>query len=339
MNLKGISVNIRRSVFAVLLAACILMYGCINTAPGICGIYLEFVYDYNMGYSDTFDTQVECVDVYVFDESGTYLFSKHESSEELTEENRMFLGDELRYGKYKILTVGGLSGHFTVSAGGGDLVPGSTALADVRVTLNRESDIVSHEFAPVWIGPTVTIDYKADLSVHRISLIKNTNLFNLFLFKTDVNGTRAETASCTFEIVTPEGACYMHDNSPSTIETVTYKPYSLLPGEAEGEISKGKLNTARLLYGENYDYMLTVRDTGTGKRLWSYDLMKLMEHTKPDLRPDGSALPMQEYLDRQSEWNIIILYDGEIDPEDPAAFIAVAVKINGWLVWLHDIDL
>ena len=333
------SAHIRRPVIAVLLAMCLSLAGCINNTPGLCGIYLEFVYDYNMGYSDTFDPQVECVDVYVFDDGGTYLFTKHASSAELTQGNRMFLGDDLRYGKYKILTVGGMTEHFGVSAGGGALIPGSTRLEDVCVALNRESGTVSHELAPVWVGPTIIIDYKADLSVHRVSLIKNTNRFNLFLFKTDGDGTRAETASCTFEIATPEGASYAHDNSPITKETVTYTPYSLLPGEGEGEISKGNLNTARLLYRENYDYTLTVRETGSGKRLWSYDLMKLLEHTKPDLRPDGSALPMQEYLDRQSEWHIIILYEGEIEPDEPEAFIAVAVRINGWLVWLHDIDL
>lgn len=340
MNLKDIPAVIRRLGLAAILAVSLLLSGCINSAPGVCGIYLEFIYDYNMGYSDAFNPYVECVDVYVFDEEGTYLFAKHSSSDELVDGNRMFLGDDLRYGKYKILTVGGLTKYFTVSANGGAPVAGSTKLEDMRVSLVRESSVVSHEFAPVWVGPAITIDYKADLSVHRISLIKNTNVFNLFLFKTDGDDvTRAETAPCTFEITTPESVSYAYDNSPTAKETVVYTPYSLSPGEDEGEISKGKLNTARLLYGENYEYRLTVRDTGTGKRLWSYDLMKLLEHTKPELRPDGSPLPMQEYLDRQSQWNIVILYKGGTDPEDPEAFIAVAVEINGWIVWLHDIDL
>ena len=50
-------------------------------------------------------------------------------------------------------------------------------------------------------------------------------------------------------------------------------------------------------------------------------------------------MPMQEYLDRQCEWEIVILYQGSVDPEDPEGFLAVKVRVNNWLIWLHDIEL
>lgn len=65
--------------------------------------------------------------------------------------------------------------------------------------------------------------------------------------------------------------------------------------------------------------------------------MTLLSKTKPEKRPDGSVLPMQEYLDRQSEWHIVILYKGDENVE--GGFVAIGVKINGWLLWLRDIEL
>ena len=82
------------------------------------------------------------------------------------------------------------------------------------------------------------------------------------------------------------------------------------------------MNTVRLLYDEDYDYKLIVYDTRTGLRAWDYDLMKLLESRKPMLRPDGSTLPVQEFLDRQSEWRLVILYK---EGENPSGFVALSI--------------
>ena len=253
----------------------------------------------------------------------------------------MFLGNGLVAGQYKILTIGGMSESFSISDGnGGSLSPGITMLEDVRIALVRGSATVSHEFPPLWVGKTTEVDYRGNLSVWPIYLVKNTNRFNMVLATSDGGeSTQPEGASYTFGIITPEGAVYGDDNLPQNDETVTYTPYSMAAGEKPDELWAGRINTARLFYGENYTYRIVVRETTTGQTLWNYDLMKLLELTKPASRPDGTALPMQEYLDRQSEWNIVILYKGSVDPEEAISFIAVGVAVNNWILWLKDIDM
>ena len=179
------------------------------------------------------------------------------------------------------------------------------------------------------------VRYKADLSVWPVRLVKDTNRFRLLLSRVgDGELTRADAAPYTFAITTPEGAVYAADNSPKFRETVVYIPYYLAPGEGEDELAEGSVNTMRLFHGDSYT--LTVRDTQTGLVEWDYDLMTLLANTKTASRPDGSTLPMQEYLDRRSEWEIVILY--HTGPGDDG-FVAVAVRVNGWIIWLNDIEL
>lgn len=307
-----------------------------------CGIYLEFIYDYNMEYTDSFDPQVGSVDLFVFDEAGKYLFTKQASRGELTGNKRMFLGGDLPFGQYKILTLGGLSGSFRVSDREGNaFVSGETDLEEVQVALKRESSVVSHEFPSLWIGTAQDVEYRADLSVYPVSLIKETNRFDLVLARSEGSpkeATITEAVPYTFEIVTPEGAVYGHDNAPKSKEKVTYTPYFSAAGDGETELSEARINTNRLFYAKEYDYRLIIRSAATGKLLWDYDLMNLLEHTKPVSRPDGSTLPMQEYLDRQSEWHIVVFYKEE-PGGGPEGFVALKVVINDWIVWINDIGV
>ena len=342
MDFRYIYRNFSRLTFVVFVAVSLLSCEKIKDDMDDCGIYLEFIYEYNMEYADSFEPQVGSVDIFVFDGEGRYLFTKQSPREELIGRKRMFLGGDLAFGDYKILTVGGLSESFRLSDGSGNaLIPGQTQLEDIRLSLVRGSEIVSHEFPPVWIGVTQDIRYQADLSVYQIPLVKETNHFDLVLARAEERSKAVadtENVPYTFEIVTPEGAVYGPDNTPKREETVIFRPYHLTAGDGADELSEAHINSNRLLYMKEYDYRLIVRSTSTGKVLWDYDLMYLLEHTKPASRPDGSLLPMQEYLDRQSEWHIVVLY--KEDPEgDPGGFMAVKVIVNDWIIWINDIGV
>lgn len=66
-----------------------------------------------------------------------------------------------------------------------------------------------------------------------------------------------------------------------------------------------RLNTMRLLNRSGWDYKFIIRDANTEAEVWSYNLMTLLSIARPVSRYDGTELPFQEYLDRQSEWNLI----------------------------------
>ena len=308
-----------------------------------CRIYLEFIYDYNMEYTDSFDPQVNSVDIFVFDAQDKYMFTKQSSRKGLIGGKRMFLGDDLSFGQYKILTIGGLSESFWVSdERGNDLIPGQTMLEDIQISLVRESNIVSHEFPSLWIGVTQGVSYQSDMLILPVYLIKETNHFDLALVESGKDSKTqilSDRTPYTLEIVTPEGAVYGHDNTPRIKEPVTYLPYFTTVGEENEELLKAYINSNRLFYLDDFDYRLIVRSMKTGQPLWEYDLMNLLEHTKPALCPDGSPLSMQEYLDRQSEWHIVVLYKEEEPGGDQGGFVALKVVINDWIVWINNIEV
>lgn len=331
----GVKWMMKATVLAVL-----LVFPSCNIHEGMdsCGIYLEFIYDYNMEYVDSFDPQVGRVDVYLFDADGKFVLRHGAERGQLIGNKRMFFGENLPFGNYKILTVGGLSDAFFVGNDNGEeLVPGVTTLEQVVLSLRREANVYSGSFSPLWFGKVIEINYAADLAVYPVYLIKNTNRFTLAFARMDgtENSEPDETVRYTFEIHTPEGAVYSWENTPVDLSPLVYAPYSLLPGDGGDLQTTGYINTCRLFDAETFDYRLKVVDKESGKEIWDYDLMLLLAKTKPS-RPDGTELPLQEYLDRQSEWNITIIYKGGTAGD---SFIAVGVIINGWVMWLKDIEV
>ncbi len=109
----------------------------------------------------------------------------------------------------------------------------------------------------------------------------------------------------TFEIQAPENAVYSWENEPAGQGPVTYVPYYTGPGEISDVVMSARLNTMRLLNRSGWDYKFIIRDANTEAEVWSYNLMTLLSIARPVSRYDGTELPFQEYLDRQSEWNLI----------------------------------
>ncbi len=255
----------------------------------------------------------------------------------------MYLTDNLlTYGTYKIFTVGGLSDKTRLSTKNGNPATGVTfpddmVLEDLILFLQRESPDVSYEFPHVWMGEPLEIKYEFNWAVYPVHLIRNTNRFNLMLQEIDIEEIKTpDIPPYTFKIVTPEGAVYSYDNTPLVKEVVNYHPYSLTMVNQPENTTVGRLNTMRLFDGEGY--RLEIRETETEDFVWSCDLIDLLRNTKPQNRPDGSALPMQEYLDRQGEWNIEVLYRDIIGGGN-GGFTAVAIRVNGWILWLNDVGV
>lgn len=331
--LKKISLS-----FAVILAA-VMLYSCssINQYPENCGVYLQFVYDHNMEYVDSFNPQVGSVNIYVFDENGNFLFEKSSDSADLVDGNKMLILGDAVSGKYQVLSVGGLCDHFSISdINGVGLTTGTANLQDFQLACVRTSSTVEHQINDLWFGNVIQIDYNLKRDIHKVTFLKNTNRFNVTLVKqgTEEEITATASYSYTVEIVTPEGAAYSWNNQPLSNESVTYKPYYI--GVNEEGAWLGNLSTVRLLDSGD-DYRLRVKNMTTGQMLWDYDLMKLLRHGMKSTRPDGSELPFQEYLDRKSVWDLAILYKG--DDSDPNSFIALGLHMGDWILWFKDIEM
>lgn len=320
-------------------ASILLLVSCdIREESGNCGDYLRFVFDRNMEFEDLFSPLVGGVDVYIFDSEGKYFLHRHSESESLIDGNLMLLDEGLEPGRYSVLTVGGLADPFGFTdTGGGTLTVGQTSVEDVMLWLRRTGDTFSDEFSTLWFSDLLTMQYRGNGTVWTVNLVRNTNIFNITLAGNDDFERDGETDSpYTFEIVTPEGAAYGYDNRPLlTDQTLTFEPYHLVAGTEGRTVSIGVINTMRLLHNLE-GYRLIVRDVPTGIEMWSYDLMALLEASKPASRPDGTPLSIQEYLDRQGVWDITLNVDL---PDTTVGFAALSVIVNGWILWLHDIGI
>lgn len=323
-----------RPLKLALLTLLTLLYSCdmIRDDQDDCGFYLEFFYDYNMQYTCLFTTHVPSVSVYFFDENETFLFMRYADVADLINGRMMHINKELTWGNYKVLAVGGLCEHYGFhDAEGNECQTGVTTLQDVRLALQRDSDDVSQQFStPVWLSQLIEVTYPGNNQKVPVSLIRETNHFTINLTSTTRTARADEgDAPYTFKIITPEGGVYGYDNSPLRSESVSYSPYSLTAG-AESLV-EAKINTMRLLdTGNSNDYQLKVYSAVTGEELWSYNLMTLLSYSKP-----STISTLQEYLDREYDWTLTL---GATDTTD-AGFVALYISVNGWILWLNDIDL
>jgi hypothetical protein len=304
-----------------------------------CGVWLEFVFDHNMEFGDSFGEAMRTVDVLVFDADGKFYESRRAAVDQLDGGKRMLLGDaSMPVGNYSVLAVAGLTEQFSLSAtDGGAFAPGETTVEEVMLALRHTGGESSDEFPHLWFSKDgqVEIDYRADLSVWRVPLVRETNRCSVAFVRavpgpTPPQGRAAtETPLHTFEIVAPESGDYDYRNNPCNATPLTYRPWSLasdLETHESGDIAEtrstqGLLNTMRLM--ADGEYLLHVRDntTAEGEIIATYDLIALMALNKPANRPDGTPLPLQEYLDRQGDWNLAILYGQtpeEAEEPDPA---------------------
>jgi len=296
-----------------------------------------------MEYKDLFSSEIESVKVFIFDSNDRLFCTKEATVSELINGNKMSLTDELEFGTYKVITVGSLSENFHVVDNQG-MVPtrGVTTLQQFMFQLKRQSDNVDFEFPHLYFGGVVQVDFPRTIATHnvwQVSLIRETNNFSIQL--ESVTGcTVPDDAPYTFEIVTPEGAAYSWENEPIYPNSpVNYSACRLSTGKPH-VTSMGYISTCRLFDRTNYEYRLNVRDIQTQDIVWDYDLMELlkMEHANESRRPDGTLLPLQEYLDRRGEWDMIIYYKGGCEGSDDA-FLAIGININGWIIWFDDIEV
>ncbi len=333
----------RFMTFPLLILLTLLLYACdLRDKDEDCVVFLEFRFDYNMEYADSFQPQVKTVDVLVFDVDDTYLFTRHALCEkDLLQGRRMIFGEDIPFGTYKILTIGNLTEKFRITGNDGrDFVPGVSRLQDFKLSLNHATEEISHSFAHLWFGEPTLIQHRADRSVWPIYVIRNTNIFHLLLHDRDAtSGPTGSPPDYSFKIIKSQGTSYGSNNLPLTNETTTYLPYELRPGSTPGDLAVAKINTLRLFDQPARAYHLEVFHTKTLEVVGNFDLVALLEKTKPELRPDGTILPLQEFLDRQSEWEIVFIYGNGGTGDDEGAYLALYIQVNGMIVWEYDIEV
>ena len=272
-------------------------------------------------FSDAFASQVNRVDVFVFDKDGTFVMKKSEQGETLGGGSyRMPL--PLPAGEYRIAAWAGMSDDFEMP----EPVAGKTTLEDLTVRMKREESLVHNKaLNPLWYGGVQAVSFTGrQEQTETVSLIKDTNKFRFILQKSGP-GEELDINDCLFEIRADNGY-YDWNNDLLDDDMISYRPYYLEKVEDVGIVVE--MNTMRLL--EHKKVYLTLTRKSDGKELMKIDLIPYLLLTKME----GHNIPAQEYLDRQSEYAIVFFYNPEL-----LNFLSTKIVINGWTIWLKGEDL
>ena len=314
---------VRRMGYGSCLLLLLVLFSCTSideTLPE-CRLYVRFRYDYNMEFSDAFASQVNRVDVFVFDKDGTFVMKKSEQGETLGGGSyRMpFSASD---GEYRIAAWAGMSDDFEMP----EPVAGKTTLEDLTVRMKREESLVHNKaLNPLWYGGVQAVSFTGrQEQTETVSLIKDTNKFRFILQKSGP-GEELDINDCLFEIRADNGY-YDWNNDLLDDDMISYRPYYLEKVEDVGIVVE--MNTMRLL--EHKKVYLTLTRKSDGKELMKIDLIPYLLLTKME----GHNIPAQEYLDRQSEYAIVFFYNPEL-----LNFLSTKIVINGWTIWLKGEDL
>ena len=313
---------VRRMGYGSCLLLLLVLFSCTSideTLPE-CRLYVRFRYDYNMEFSDAFASQVNRVDVFVFDNDGTFVIKKSEQGETLGGSYRMPL--PLPAGEYRIAAWAGMSDDFEMP----EPVAGKTTLEALTVRMKREESLVHNKaLNPLWYDGVQAVSFTGrQEQTETVSLIKDTNKFRFILQKSGP-GEELDINDCLFEIRADNGY-YDWNNDLLDDDMISYRPYYLEKVEDVGIVVE--MNTMRLL--EHKKVYLTLTRKSDGKELMRIDLIPYLLLTKME----GHNIPAQEYLDRQSEYAIVFFYNPEL-----LNFLSTKIVINGWTIWLKGEDL
>ena len=320
MNTKG---AVRQISYGSCLLLLLVLFSCtsIDETLSECQLYVSFRYDYNMEFTDAFATQVNRVDVFVFDKDGTFIMKKSEQGKTLGSGSyRMQL--QLPIGEYRIATWAGMSDAFEMP----EPVAGKSTLEDLTVKMKREESLIHNKvLEPLWYGEIQTVNFTGKQEqTETVRLIKVTNKFRFILQKSGP-GEELDMNDCLFEIRADNGY-YDWNNDLLDDDMISYRPYYLEKVEDVGIVVE--MNTMRLL--EHKKVYLTLTRKSDGKELMKIDLIPYLLLTKME----GHNIPAQEYLDRQSEYAIVFFYNPEL-----LNFLSTKIMINGWTIWLKGEDL
>ena len=320
MNTKG---AVRQISYGSCLLLLLVLFSCtsIDETLSECQLYVSFRYDYNMEFTDAFATQVNRVDVFVFDKDGTFIMKKSEQGKTLGSGSyRMQL--QLPIGEYRIATWAGMSDAFEMP----EPVAGKSTLEDLTVKMKREESLIHNKvLEPPWYGEIQTVNFTGKQEqTETVRLIKVTNKFRFILQKSGP-GEELDMNDCLFEIRADNGY-YDWNNDLLDDDMISYQPYHLEKVEDVGIVAE--MNTMRLL--EHKKVYLTLTRKSDSKELMKVDLIPYLLLTKME----GHNIPAQEYLDRQSEYAIVFFYNPEL-----LNFLSTKIMINGWTIWLKGEDL
>ena len=277
-----------------------------------CRLFVKFKYDYNMEFADAFHSQVDKVELYVFDKDGKFLFKQAEEGSTLGTGSYL-MEVKLPVGQYQFMAWAGAHDSYDITS----LQAGVSSIADLKLQLKREETlIIDKELEPLWYGEINNVDFTGTTDqTEVINMIKDTNKVRFVFQGSNEDSWGVDVNAYTYEIIESNG--YLaHDNSLLGDDNLSFRPYHIEQKNLAAGIVE--LNTMRFLANRNARFVVT--EKATGKKVFNINLTDFLVMTKIE----GHNMSAQEYLDRESEYKIVFFF-ADNDP-----WLVLQININGW---------
>ncbi len=310
------------------LASCSIINDDLDPCPQ--GAELRFVYDYNMEFANAFPSQVDCLTLFVYDSQGKLVETRTETSSVLADENyRMTL--DLAPATYHFVAYGGMACQKPTFHFVDNPVVGSS-LSQLAVSMNQNCIDADPgvDLHPLFFGDLdLTIDPKATTYTEAtVYMMKDTNDIRILL--QNVDGTPVKSSDFEFTITDNNTLLNWNNDVVPTQNGITYHPWAkgeetagILDNGNPATLAFAEFSTSRLI--ENCGAMLTITSTRDNRQVLSIPLVNYLLLLKSEhFRNMGS----QEFLDRESRWNVILFLDG-------GRWMDAYIKVNDWIVRIN----
>lgn len=320
------------------------------------GVYVNFVYDYNLHRSDLFADHVGEVTLYIFDEQGNYIDSRTEANDDEFQPLReygynMYL--DLPDGKYRFVALAHqrksddqLRGSFQRTE-----MNESSRMEDLQITLdhNRLYDgvgVVNHQGEPLdtlWhsISDQSVEVRQGQYAYHTLSLVRNTKYISVVL--RDIDEPAAMDIDDYNLYITGGNIRLNHDNSedPSIkalctpfVTWNTQDPDVSNRASTVGNMGHADFMTSRIFAHDDMadDEVLVVEHKETGKRVIEVNLPDLLSRLCN--YDELHRYSRQEFLDRGYDYDLtFFLSDGSW------VYANVSIGVLGWSKRVQNVDL
>ena len=352
------------AIAVMAMSACSMMHDDRDYCPD--GLYVRFVYDYNLQRADMFKDHVGSLTLFVFDENGYFVkqqeVTNSDTNTPLKQYGYTMHVDGLAPGRYQMITLANQNNAATsgnTKYQWADLQKGDS-MSVLKTILNRSTEVDSDGYylvdnsAPMdtlWHGmDATTVEVRAGVPTYdTISLVRDTKNLNLTLRQLkDPNLCAIQD----YDIyITDANGMLLYDNTVADDGKLKYKPYAqwnsyystdgtvsdIVPpieGDIQQEVAHANIAFNRLMYRNSNDNpaMLYVRNNKT-------DVMVLKANLSNYLAEGRNAYDYfhyspQEYLDRAYDYNLELVLVG-----DTWEYVEISIAILSWTVRIQNENL
>jgi len=298
----------RRFIYKILIAFAFLplilpFNGCIEDDLSVCGVSVNFEFTKNVEDIDKFATNVDKINLYVFDSEGMYMGEYEE------EGNRLHSGPmklNLMAGTYSLVAWGNLCDDYELPSFGI-----GTGIDDVILSLKRNQDTVRTHPGDLYHGLVKDIVIEPSLQSNQsitISLTKNTNNIKVVALNLPISKAAGTMYDCTINSINGD---YNFDNSIAGINRLQYIPEASINNE--NQLISDFVVMRELNDGSTRSRLLFTRNQSGNNPETLVDL-NLIEYLIP--------ASITKDLDRDDNFLIELTFDD--------TYGTVSIKVNGW---------